>query len=306
MAKYWLFRVAAALVPRVPLRIARPLAIAIGTLLWAVAGDMRRRTNRNLRHVPALAEHPDRLHAASRGVFQRMTLNYLDFFHGRALSDEEVLRGWTIENVDVFERAKALGRGVILATAHFGNWEVGASRLGLLAGDAITPAEHMRPERLFELFRSLRNHHGVRIVAADTRDSLREMLDTLKAGGVALILSDRYVLGASAEVLFFDEPAKMPTSPFTLALRSDVPLLAAFTWSDGPGRSHGLFVPLRTDDTREMAGSLTAAATATTTRARGAEQVAQLQQQFLRALESVIAEHPEQWVSALMPVWEAR
>ena len=305
MAKYWLFRLAAVIAPRVPLWIARPFAVAVGTVLWAVAGDTRRRAIRNLRHAPSLAEHPERLHAASRGVFQLMAVNYLDFFRGRMLSDDEVRRGWTIDNVELFERAKAQGRGVILLSGHFGNWEFGASRLGLFAENAITPAERMRPERLFDLFCALRNHHGVRVVPGDSRDALRDMLETLKGGGTALVLADRYVLGASADVTFFGEPAKLPTGPFALALRSEAAVLAAFTWSEGPGRSHGLFVPLGIGDASESSDVSGGAAVAAT-RTRSAERIAQLQQQFLRALETVIAQHPEQWVSALMPVWEAR
>lgn len=303
MARYWLFRLAATIVPRVPLRIARPVALALGTLLWAVAGETRRRTIRNLRHIPSLAEHPDRLHAASRGVFQRMTLNYLDFFRGRVQSDEEIKRGWTIEGLDAFEQALALGRGVIIISGHFGNWEFAASRMGLIAGSAVTPAEHMRPERLFELFCALRAHHGVRILAADSRDSLRDMLGVLKQGGIVIILSDRYVMGASAEAKFFGEPAKLPTSPYTLALRGNVPLMAAFTWSEGPERSHGLFVPMRVSDEREQTSS--AGGSATVTRSRSDARVEELQGRFLRTLEAVIAAHPEQWVSALMSVWEA-
>ncbi|HKV84333.1 MAG TPA: hypothetical protein VJN88_07240 [Ktedonobacterales bacterium] len=304
MARYWLFRLAAAIVPRVPMRIARLVAIALGTLLWAVAGEMRRRAIRNLRHIPSLAEHPDRLHAASRGVFQRMTLNYLDFFRGRMQTDEEIKRGWTIDGLDELEQALALGRGVIIVSGHFGNWEFAASRMSLIAGSAVTPAEHMRPERLFELFCALRNHHGLRIVAGDSRDSLREILGVLKQGGIVLILSDRYVMGASAQASFFGEPAKLPTSPYTLALRGDVPLMAAFTWSEGPDRSHGLFVPLRINDAREQASP--AGGPATATRARSGALVEELQARFLRTLESVIAAHPEQWVSALMSVWESK
>ncbi|MGH2487042.1 MAG: lysophospholipid acyltransferase family protein [Ktedonobacterales bacterium] len=303
MVKYWLFRLAAAILPRIPLWIARPVAVALGTLLWAVAGETRRRTIRNLRHIPSLAEHPDRLRATSRGVFQRMTLNYLDFFRGRFQSDEEVKRGWTIDGLDGFEQALALGRGVIIISGHFGNWEFAASRMGLIAGSAVTPAEHMRPERLFALFCALRAHHGVRIIAADSRDSLREMLSVLKQGGIVIILSDRYVMGASAEVPLFGAPAKLPTSAYTLALRGDVPLMAAFTWSEGPERSHGLFVPVRVSDARVRTSSASGPATAT--RTRGDARVGELQGRFLRAMESVIAAHPEQWVSALMSVWEA-
>ncbi len=141
MSRYWIFRLSAAILPRVPMQIARPLAVAAGTLIWALAGTARRRTVRNLRHIAALREHPDRLPAAARGVFQSMALNYLDFFRGRYISDEEARAGWTIENEAEFDALMAEGRGLIIFSGHFGNFEYGASRLGVLGHKLLTPAD---------------------------------------------------------------------------------------------------------------------------------------------------------------------
>ncbi len=70
MAKYWLFRFAAWLVPLVPLVLARPLVQFGGTLAWVLAPGMRRRVERNQRHLPTPIEDPAALHRAARGVFQ--------------------------------------------------------------------------------------------------------------------------------------------------------------------------------------------------------------------------------------------
>src|SRR5262249_48340022 len=233
MTRYRLFRLAAALLSRVPIAVARPLALAVGPLIWALAGATRQRTVRNLRHIAALRERPDRLHAAARGVFQTMALNYLDFFRGRGIADAELRAGWTIQNQADFDALMAEGRGMIIFTGHFGNFEFGASRLGVLGHRLLTPAERMQPEALFELFCQLREHHHLRIVPADSRDSLRELLDALKRGEIVIFIADRYVLGASAEVPFFGEPARLPTGPFALALRSGAPVMGVFSWRTG-------------------------------------------------------------------------
>lgn len=306
MLRYWMFRIAAAVVPVVPMRIARPLAMALGTLLWALAGAQRQRVAANLRHVPSLADDEGRLRDAVRGVFQHVALNYLDFFHGAHLTEAEVLNGWTVENQDVFEAIVAEGRGVILLGAHCGNFEQALSRLGALNYKTVAPAEHMKPEAVFELFCKLREHHGMHLVPADSRDSLREMLDTLKRGELVAFVADRYVIGSSASVPFFGEPARLPTGPFTLAQRTGVPVVCAFSWREGPGRSHGIFLPIKvTGDNAPGEENSTPQPNSAEYMGKSAE-AARLHRAYVTQLERIIAARPEQWVSTLYPIWEAR
>lgn len=295
MAKYWIFRVAALLVPRVPMWLARPVALAVGALLYALAGTTRRRVERNLRHIPALAQQPQRLQQATRGVFQHMALNYVDFFRGAHISDADLLAGWTIENQQVLDDAVAQGRGVVIVGAHFGNFEFSASRLGAIGHHLLAPAERMRPEPLFELFVRLRQHHNLRLVPADSRDALRAIPEALKRGEVVVFVADRYIVGASAELPLFDAPAKMPIGPFTLAARSGAPVLSAHAWREGPGRSHGIFLPLRMDPPPVTSRSAT----------RTADEALAMLRTFIGHIEMVVGAHPEQWVSALSPIWDA-
>ena len=316
MVKYWVFRSAAVLVPRIPIQISRPLASFASFFIWALARGSQRQVQRNLRHIPALANDPERLYWATRGVFQHLALNYLDFFRGSHISDKELKAGWTIANQAVYDEALAKGRGLILLGSHFGNFELAASRLGALGYKLLTPVERMQPEPLFDLFCRIRQHHNLRLVPADSRDSLREMLETLKRGEAVMILADRYVMGASAEIPFFDAPAKMPTGPMSLAQRSGAPVIMAYSWREGPGQRCGAFVSLdinreesleaapatHGDALPELSSSRRAE---TLTRVRTAELAAEGQRQFLQVLEQAIEHHPEQWVATLWPIWDA-
>ena len=304
MLRYWAFRVAAAVVPAIPMRIAYPLAVALGTLLWAIAGAQRRRVLENLRHVPSLSGDEARTRRAVRGVFQHLALNYLDFFRGAHLTDADVLSGWTIENQELFEATLAQRRGVILLGGHFGNFEQALSRLGSLAFKTVTAVERMQPEAVFDLFRQLREHHGMHLVPADSRDSLREMIDTLKRGEMVAFLADRYVLGASAEVPFFGASARLPTGPFSLAQRSGAPLLCAFSWREGPGRSHGVFLPVEAEGDAAPREAMAPPERRRAERGDRAAEAARMQRAYVAQLERVIAAHPEQWVATLYPIWE--
>jgi phosphatidylinositol dimannoside acyltransferase len=322
MMKYWAIRSASVIVPRIPTQISRPVISFASFFVWAFARGTQQQVQRNLRHIPALANDPARLYWATRGVFQHAALNYLDFFRGPLLSDSEMKQGWTIVNQEVYDEAMAQGRGVVLLSGHFGNFEFAASRLGALGYKIIAPVERMRPPQLFELFCKIRQHHNLRVVAADSRDSLREMFDGLKRGEVVTFLVDRYILGASTEVPFFGEPARMPTGPISLAQKSGSPVLMAYSWREGPGKWYGGFIPLDITPgasahssggaaepdsiaaSSASAGGQSRGSTQTATRARSSDLAAYGHRQFLQAMEAVIEEHPEQWVAALSPIWD--
>ena len=305
MARYWAFRIVAALVPLIPAQIARPCAWALGVVIWAVRPGARRRVEANLRHIPTLASDPYRLRTATRGVFCHAVLNYLDFFRGPHLTDRDLLSNWTIENEAAYHAALAQGRGLILLTGHFGNWEFGVSRLGALGARIVAPAERMKPPEVFDFFCRLRNHHGLRVVPADSRDSLREMLEALKRNEIVALVVDRYVLGSSTEAPLFGAPAKLPTGPFALALRSGAPVIAVFCWRDSLTHSYGRFIPLDFASGASGVAQHGEARAGTATRERITNATQRAMDVFLGELEQVISAHPEQWVAALSPIWDA-
>ncbi|HEU5347671.1 MAG TPA: lysophospholipid acyltransferase family protein, partial [Ktedonobacterales bacterium] len=229
-----------------------------------------------------------------------MVLNYLDFLRGPHLSDKQVLAGWTTDGEELVTEAIEQGKGLIVVSAHFGNFENGASRLGAIGYRMTTPAERMRPEALYEWFCKTREHHNLRLLPADSRSTLREMINALKRNELVVIAADRHIIGSSIEVPFFGEPARLPTSPFTLALKTGTPIVASFSWRLGRGRAHGVVIPLHLHPEREQSASSDGAAA----HPRAEEGTARAMSVFLEQLERLITAHPEQWVSTLAPIWD--
>lgn len=305
MTKLRAFRLAAAIIPFIPLWLAYPGARLIGGLIWAFGGERRRRVERNLRHVPTLMGDPVALHRAARGVFEHMTLNYLDFLRGSRLTPEQVLAGWTTEGEELITELVSQGRGLVVVSAHFGNFEYGASRLGAIGYRMTTPVERMRPEALYEWFCETREHHNLHVLPADSRETLRAMKNALERNELVLVAADRYIIGSSIEVPFFGEPARLPTSPFALALKMGAPIAASFSWRLGPGRSHGVVIPLdiqpqETKESKETTAKTQAPQT------RGEDGIARAVQCYVEQLEQIITAYPEQWVSTLEPIWDVQ
>lgn len=308
MAKLRAFRLAAAIIPFIPLWLAYPGARLIGRLLWAFGGERRRLVERNLRHIPTLVSDPVALHRAARGVFEHMTLNYLDFLRGPHLTPKQVLAGWTTEGEELVSELVGQGRGLIVVSAHFGNFEYGASRLGAIGYRMTTPVERMRPEALYQWFCETREHHNLHVLPADSRETLREMRAALARNELVLVAADRYIIGSSIEVPFFGEPARLPTSPFALAVKLGAPIVASFSWRLGRGRSYGVVIPLDTQPTGDPTGdpSGEAARADEGSQARSEDGIARAVRRYVEQLERLITAHPEQWVSTLEPIWDVK
>lgn len=299
--KYWVFRALAAIVPLAPRWLAQRVAIIAGALAWAFAAPLRRRAERNLGHVPALAADPARLRQATRGAFIQLALNYLDFFRGRIVTNEELSRGWTVHGWDLFERAIREGRGAIVLGAHMGPFEYSMAKLGELGHPLLTPAEHLRPERFFQLVTRIRDHHQARLLPADERETLRELLSSLRQGQMAMFAIDRWVTGPSDHWPLFGEPARMPTAPFALAARSDAPVFLIVPWRIDLERIEAVVKLITPERMLPQGGAPTSVAGGMRDRKTG---IIAMRQAVYPLLEEIIAAHPEQWVSALATVWD--
>jgi lauroyl/myristoyl acyltransferase len=308
MTKYWLFRLAAVFVPRIPFELLYALTGPLTWLLWVSASGPRRRAEFNLRHVPGLAEDLGRLHQATRQVFQTTMLNYIEFLRGPSRSQTELIAGYTVEGQEVVEAALAEGRGAIMISGHYGAFEVSIGRLGAMGYSVVAPAERLKPERLFRFMCSFRENHHFRFLPADERETVVQLKQALVRNEIAAFVVDRYVAGAStAEIPFFGEPAKMAVTPMALALHLRVPVLLAVGWHVGRNRYHGVIRRLDLETLYEQAKVRTPAEAS----AYGAPSVAELRQRaaieaqrlFLEQFERFILARPGQWVSALARVW---
>lgn len=123
------------------------------------------------------------------------------------------------------EAAKAEGRAVIIAGAHFGNYDAWRATLtgrGFPIGGVYRPMDN-----------SLFNSHYVRAIEAISlplfargRD-MKEMLRFLKKGGMVALAFDQHF--SSAPVLrFFGLPAKTATSAAEMALRLKIDLIPIY------------------------------------------------------------------------------
>jgi KDO2-lipid IV(A) lauroyltransferase len=199
-----------------------------------LAPSRRRILAKNLRAAfpGASAAEIARLSAESAGWLGTAIVEFLQV---SGMSEEDIRERVRVVGEENLRAARARGCGAFLLSAHFGSWELGAIRAGMIDGPiapVVRPLDNPHLER--ELARR-RTRFGNRLIAK--REAARDILRTLRAGGTVAILVDQNVAREEAVfVPFFGRLAATTPALARLQLKTGAPVVPAFVWPEGNGR----------------------------------------------------------------------
>lgn len=180
-----------------------------------------------------------------RGAFGRLLDSYrLSLEIGKVLVDRAVLgilgpqdMKADLQGQEELAKLVGEGRGLILATAHVGCWQVAMATLAALR----TPVNLLIHRDEGDVDRHYFEHRGAapyRIIdPAGYLGGTLEMLQVLKHGEVLCIMGDR-VMGGDASTLsvsFLGGDVRLPFSPYKLASATGAPIAVIFPYKSGPG-----------------------------------------------------------------------
>ncbi len=130
------------------------------------------------------------------------------------------------DSYSILKREHAKGRGVLVLTAHLGNWEFLAARLHQEGFPGVVVGRKRARDSSSDWLIQMRESYGVTTMPQDCPP--RDLLRVLRRGEVIGMLSDLEVRRLDGEFLpFFGVPALTMTAPAALARAARVPLLPA-------------------------------------------------------------------------------
>lgn len=207
-------------------RLSRPtlwaLGRAVGTAIWAVWPEARRRTARGLswRGGSAVPTSPRAVLAGLGEVlFDTLALTRRSP-HQRS--------GFTVDAASraVLAAAVAEGRGVVFATAHLGGWERMAACLVEEGFPIATVARESYDPRFHVLYDQLRTQRGIRALYRGKPGFATSVVRVLRGGSVLGFPMDVAGRGVrTVRVPFFGGERDLPVGPATLALRTGAALV---------------------------------------------------------------------------------
>jgi len=244
-----------------------------GRALFRVSKKHRNRALSNLAMVFPEMPEDERRKLAIR-VFEHFGRMTGDFLAGMNRTKEELNASMTVVGLEHLETALAKGKGVLLVTGHFGNWErVGAwmsfngYKLNVVTRAANDPT-------IEELVTKLRSGPGTGIIPRG--NAARPILECLKRNEAVGILADQNT--DDHFLTFFGKAAGTQLGPAVLSERAGAPVIPGYCVWLSPGKYRMVFEePLEPTPGFDIKGQ-------------------GMMQSVLFYLERVIREHPEQWL----------
>lgn len=224
MFKFYLYKFGQFLIRRISLKTAYQLAIFLSDIHYFLSFRDRRSVKNNLKVILG----PDQdVRAASRDVFRNFGKYLVEFFGIANSLDEKFIKDKVkISNRQYLDEAISAGKGVIMLTAHIGNWELGGLVMGMLGFPtlAITLSHKERPVN--ELFNKQRELRGV--ISVPIRQAVHRCLGALKENKFVALLADRDFTSSGERVLFLGRDVLIPKGAALFAYKTGAVILPTF------------------------------------------------------------------------------
>jgi KDO2-lipid IV(A) lauroyltransferase len=261
-----------------PRKLALNLGVLLADLLFLFSRREKARALGNLSAAFGEEKSPGDILRVCHNCFENLGKGLMEVLQFPRLTSENLGKLVAFEGEENIDNALKMGRGAIILTAHFGNWELLGASLALSGYRVSFIVRPVRSPRLDVLLNRNRESTGVKCIPRGT--SIRNALRCLRCNGLLGILADIDTRVDGVFVDFFGRPTFTPRGPVSIALRTGAALLPTF-------------IIRQKDDTHRIAVE-----EALELKITGAleEDIRVNTARFTKIIESYIREYPEQWI----------
>jgi KDO2-lipid IV(A) lauroyltransferase len=206
---------------RVPERVALLFGEGVG---WAAGIVFRIRWRVVDEHLRLAFPERDRKwrHALIRKSFRHMGREAVSTFRLGRMDREEVRRRTEVVGFDEVREVAARGKGLIVISGHFGNWEIGGASIAVHGVPVEVVAQRQRNPLFDAELAANRNRLGMEVI--ERKEAPKKVLRALRSGKAVGIVGDQNVRRGGVFVDFFGRPAATARGTALFALRTGAPI----------------------------------------------------------------------------------
>ncbi|MDB5079019.1 MAG: hypothetical protein JWP00_943 [Chloroflexi bacterium] len=263
---------------KLPTRLTYTLAAIGGEVYYWLWRDHSHYADINLQIVLGEPSINRRVRQVARRSFRNYVKYMVDFLRQPHLTSQEISALVTGTGWDYIEEAQKSGKGVMLISPHFGNWD-GAATVAAAHGYQISSvAKDFEPAELNELLQGARRNKGIKIYSL--KESMRGLVSTLKNNGMVVLLLDSPLQNEGIVVNFFGRAVRFAAGPGTLVYMTGSKVVLGYV-ARQPGNQtfYGCWEP---PIEYELTGE------------RDRDIVA-ITQAIANSVEKLVRRHPDQW-----------
>jgi len=281
---YLLYRIGRRLALMLPIGVCYAAAVFMADVYYFFAHRDRKELDYNLRGVFE-NENKKVIRKYIRGIFRNFAKYLADFFRSAKLDQDYILRYVAIEGKENLDKALAKGKGVILAGAHMGNWELGGSIIASFGYPLYVIALEHKDSRINDFFVQQRTLSDSKVIPVGAQ--LKSCFRVLQRNGILGIVGDRNFSKNGVDMDFFGRKANFPKGAAFFGLKTGAPVVPTLTLRMKDETFKLVFEkPITCDPGRS-----------------GEAGIVSILGQYIRVIEKYIRSYPDQWY-AFRKVWQ--
>jgi KDO2-lipid IV(A) lauroyltransferase len=249
----------------------------LGHFLFLVDKKHQRIVLDNLNRAFGHEKNQNEIRKLGKQVFVNAFQLVLDIGWSLGLDEQQLMKYFKIEGRSNIKKAYEQGRGVLVLTAHFGNWEL-LSVVGAMLAYPLTVLYRPLDFKPFDnFFINLRTRFGAKVIPL--KRSLLAILRSLGRGDLVVLLMDQNVdWYEGVFVDFMGHRACTNSGLAMLALKTQTPVIPGFMIREKEGFTAKFLpeIPLQQtgDKTRDLEDNT---------------------RQYNKVIESFLHQYPDQW-----------
>lgn len=272
------FQTVVFLVRLLPITGARWLGRKIGRLLFHPVGYRKEVTLSNLRR--AFPEKPvAEIETIARGAYENIGISLLEFAWFPRMSLEQLRDMVHFDKPEVLQAAYDKGKGLIILSAHFGNWEVMGQSFVATFGFSVSGIAKTQSNPLVNrTINRWRSRIGNRAIPMET--SLREILKALRNGEAVGLVADQAAPKENIAIEFFGTMVPTHQGPSAFCLKMGAPLVSVFSVRRPDGSYDAIVQEVPSEDLK----------------GDSEENVIELTRRHVKITEDIIRKYPDHWL----------
>ena len=165
----------------------------------------------------------DEISKIVKGCYINVLTVIAEFFYMKKFTRDSLFEIIKVTNLDLINKKLKQGRGLILISAHFGNWELSAYGVSQMCGQPFNViVKEQTNKNVNEAINKIRTAKGSHMV--EMKSSAREVLTLLKENKIVAMLGDQSAPKENVRVDFFikDVPTFEGTARFAIKTQAAV------------------------------------------------------------------------------------